>query len=333
MTRALQAIITLGMLLVASSATGQITRSDADAQGSALGSQILGTVQGSATSPNLNNVPGYQTSSPPETQYNHTNMYDAGTADYPNDPAGPMIGDSFTNRPAVNLNKSDPSLQPGWNVTEDPYRVVDQFTGKFQDCNPDSQGQVPGATEYRTCNVWADFTRDACPVGRDVEVQQNYLYTCNDGRKLESVTCQKVLTVTINGGPAQCSPGVYFVNAATACGSWCSSTTFYYRVWCNDANTLAVQWYSTCGGSSAPSYVPIGSSRSNFVRVYCGGIDFYWYLNASPNGSGGYNYSAYTSYGVWGARWSSFPNISQSFGIATSFTTSDSWTDQCSAYQ
>lgn len=272
-------------------------RETAKQQGKALGNMAAGQARNAATSPNLSNVPGYSTSNPPQTGYNDDNMYDAGVAEAEVNEAAKLLTGSFATRPKYNINKSDPWLQHGWDVTTDPHAVADKFTGKYQDCAPLPGGQWPTPTEYRQCDVWKDFAEHSCTVGRVVEVDDGHGYACHVGKNVLNRTCDRYVVVTATPGGSGCVHGTTYASGSYNMPGWPSgymrvSATFYC------SNNQVVLGY-TCSQSGWPGGC-LASSRSYTYGLPGGGSQSYinwdyqamqqtWHTVSCTAASGGYS--------------------------------------------
>jgi hypothetical protein len=263
---------------VAQTAGQQAGRND----GAAFGNQFLSTTQTAPRSQSSTaEVPGYAGTDLPETQYQGGEMYDAAVGEAATDEAAQLLSNSFQKRPKIDVRRTDPWLQSALNAEKDPYAIVDQFTGKYDDCVEVGGGSSSGPAEYKSCMVWDALDQNACSVGRQIDMRHDMSYACTVGKGYVTETCGiKTIATVIPGTKFECEPGavlnmtVYneYFSSCRSNGNGCSVGQ-YVTEWTHkcgsDGLSINVLAPLTYGGGINQTYDP-NSATPGVVSVYSG---------------------------------------------------------------
>jgi conjugal transfer mating pair stabilization protein TraN len=174
--------LTLGFVLPVGVSAAPLTLDQALQLGKAVGTAGNGAVSNAAASSDFSTVPGYQGTQVPQTQYYGSGLgiEDAARQALPNSPVGSYVQSSALSRPQFTIDASDPMLQRGNAISNDPQSVLgSSLSGQFSACQPVSVTTSP-----------ATFTQDFCTAwGLD-----------------QTLSCQKTLNVSCTR-PIECNAG------------------------------------------------------------------------------------------------------------------------------
>ena len=160
-------------------------------------------------------VPGYTTSSPPQTQYDDGNMFDAATLEAADNEAAQFIKDSHDKRPDFDIDPdTSPIFTKSQAIIDNPQAVIDNLVGRYGDCN--QQGGDPLFNDdIRTCDEYIDISQQTCSVGRVIEVDTDYKYKCSSKRNYSTHTCDRTLSLTCQAEGNCASGGIVLDSIAT----------------------------------------------------------------------------------------------------------------------
>jgi len=160
-------------------------------------------------------VPAYTTSSPPQTQYNDGNMFDAATLESVDNEAAQFIKNSHDKRPDFDIDKStSPIFTKSKTIIDNPQAVIDNLVGHYGDC--DQQGGDPLFNDdIRTCDEYIEISEQSCSVGRVIEVDTDYKYKCSSKRNYSTHTCDRTLSLTCQAQGNCASGGIVLDSIAT----------------------------------------------------------------------------------------------------------------------
>ena len=166
MTRVLSLAALVACLAVpAGASAATLTLDQALQAGKDFGTAGNGAVSNSATNGDLSTVPGYQGTNVPETQYysSGANIEDTAREALPDSPVGSFVQSSALSRPQFTLDPSDPTLQRGNAISNDPQAVLGpSLSGQFSACQPTSVTTSPATYTQDFCTVWGLDQTQTC---------------------------------------------------------------------------------------------------------------------------------------------------------------------------
>ena len=256
-----------------------MTAAQAFAEGKALGQGATGAAAGNITNGTIANTVNsfnsqyYQYSTTaPETQYFQGGNGDTHTpgvnkiTSCANDPANP---DTFlqqncdainymvqnpTTRPQFTINPNDPMILNSRQITANAGTLAAQSLGfadpsamgSFTACQTTTTSTSPTYTT-EVCNEYLSTTENMCTVGRDVVVDAQSNFQCNEtANAYETSTCDKTLNVTVTQPqPIAATPNYSCPAGQTLSGTTCVQPTIAASVnySCTAGSTLSG---STC---------------------------------------------------------------------------------------
>jgi hypothetical protein len=256
-----------------------MTAAQAFAEGKALGQGATGAAAGNitngtiASTVNSFNPQYYQYSTTaPETQYFQGGNGDTHTpgankiTSCANDPANPdkflqqncdainYMARNPTIRPQFTINPNDPMILNSRQITANAGALAAQSLGfadpsamgSFTACQTNTTSTSPTYTT-EVCNEYLSSTTNMCIVGRDVVVDAQSNFQCNEtANAYETSTCDKTLSVTVTQPqPIAATPNYSCPAGQTLSGTTCVQPTIAASVnySCSAGSTLSG---STC---------------------------------------------------------------------------------------
>lgn len=267
-----------------------MTAAQAFAEGKALGQGASGSVAGNITNGTIANTvnsfnPQYYqySTTAPETQYfqgGNGDTYTPGASKITscaNDPANPdkflqqncdainYMARNPATRPQFTINPNDPMILNSRRITANAGTLAAQSLGfadpsaigSFTACQTTTTSTSPTYTT-EVCNEYLSTTENMCIVGRDVVVDAQSNFQCNEtASSYESLGCRRGVSVTVGFG--QCTPGAWLGRAAFVDCSWCVDPYMAMNVFCGgNGQSYEVEPYRSYDGVNRYDYNWIG---------------------------------------------------------------------------
>ena len=229
-TRKIIALICLSAASIGHLQADPMTAAQAFAEGKALGQGATGAAAGNITNGTIaNTVNGFNpqyyqySTTAPETQYfqgGNGDTYTPGAnkiTSCANDPANPdkflqqncdainYMVQNPTTRPQFTINPNDPMILNSRQITANANTLAAQSLGfadpsamgSFTACQTTTTSTSPTYTT-EVCNEYLSTTENMCIVGRDVVVDAQSNFQCNEtANAYQTSTCDKTLSVTV----------------------------------------------------------------------------------------------------------------------------------------
>ena len=279
-----------------------MTAAQAFAEGKALGQGATGAAAGNITNGTIANTvnsfnPQYYqySTTAPETQYFQGGNGDTHTpgankiTSCANDPANPdkflqqncdaisYMAQNPTTRPQFTINPNDPMILNSRQITANAGTLAAQSLGfadpsamgSFTACQTTTTSTSPTYTT-EVCNEYLSSTTNMCIVGRDVVVDAQSNFQCNEtANAYQTSTCDKTLNVTVT----QPQPIAATPNYSCPAGQTLSGTTCVQP-------TIAASVNYSCTAVNLPACTHYGNSKllvwhrtdafRNLMRDTCG---------------------------------------------------------------
>lgn len=217
-------------------------RAEAEQWGTPRVPALKGNVTGGSPS---TTVPGFTGQGQPQTQYFQGGMGDVTTpgsarafaCEGQSDlecQAIQLLMNSRTTRPQFDIGPNDPLVGLNRGRTQNPTSITGDLFSTYETCRTVTTVNEPilenkvcedfSKLETTTCKIGMDVVVDAdhlykcmerlmsqynasCTYGRVIVVDKDYIYQCTQSpRKLETLSCNRTLTVTCTAGGDGCSP-------------------------------------------------------------------------------------------------------------------------------
>jgi hypothetical protein len=204
--------------------------------GKAFGAEVNATLPDAADlSPE--SVPGYETSSPPESGYydSPAAVGDAGSQAAASNEAAQNVNEGFATRPVFTIDTdTDPMFQRKEQVEANAASIAGALEGEYEDCEPVVL-QTPGAT----------FTE-----------------TCTESKSLETTHCKRTKDCSVTGKTMRCTHK-HFPCTPTA-SSCCS-----FDIRCRSDSAVTVTYHDCCGHTYT-------STANDIDDFYMPGLQYNW---------------------------------------------------------
>jgi hypothetical protein len=152
-------------------------------------------------------VPGFETSTPPETSYqNNSGAMETNSkilAD--NSEEGQMVTDSFRNRPDVKVDETDTFLIQSTATISNPETIINSVTSEYPECT-ETGGEVIRNTTTKTCDEYSKASTTSCSTGEEITIDGETKYNCKRYREYSTKSCKKELQATCTAY-RECSTG------------------------------------------------------------------------------------------------------------------------------
>ncbi|MEJ2404148.1 MAG: hypothetical protein P8171_07640 [Candidatus Thiodiazotropha sp.] len=204
--------------------------------GKAFGAEVNATVPNAA---NLSSesVPGYETSSPPESTYydRPASVGDAANQAAASNEAAQNVNEGFATRPMFTIDtETDPMFQRKEQVEANAASIAGALEGEYEDCEPVVL-QTPGPTITETCT---------------------------ESKSLETTRCKRTNDCTVTGKTMRCEPKHFpCTPTATSC---CS-----FDIRCRGDGAVTVTYQDCCGHTYT-------STAHDIDDFYMPGLQYNW---------------------------------------------------------
>lgn len=203
------------LLFLLASVTAHATDMNAAKQ---KANDLIGSVGGFVPNSSVDlqqSVPAYETSSPQETGYIDSNMYDEAREKAVTDSASQLIGTSHDTRPEFEMDRNtNPIFTKSEDIINNPNAVIDSLTGRYGACEQEG-GEALMQTQTHTCDEFQEVSEASCAVGQLVEVDADHKYQCQRQREYETKTCNKTLSLSCISQGSCSTGGIVLESIAT----------------------------------------------------------------------------------------------------------------------
>jgi hypothetical protein len=207
-------IIVAALLCIGAVGLSHADFDDSLEEGKAYGADANASMPDAANLP-PENVPGYETASPPESDYydNPAAVGDAANQAAASNEAAQDVNEGFATRPVYTIDSgTDPMLQRQEQAEANSASIAGALEGEYADCEPVVlRGSGPAATE-----------------------------TCTESKSLETASCRRTNDCSVTGRTIRCEP-MHFPCSSTQ-PSCCS-----LDITCRGDGAVVVNYQDCCG--------------------------------------------------------------------------------------
>ncbi|MFC1659314.1 hypothetical protein ACFL0U_01985, partial [Pseudomonadota bacterium] len=141
-------------------------------------------------------VPGFKTSTPPETQYlgNPGTMESDAVLLSETNEVSQTVHNSFNTRPKVDVDETDTFLIKSTAIMNNPNTIINSVTNEYPECT-ETGGETIINTATRTCDEYIQQTSTNCTTGQEIVIDNNTQYHCKRYREYQTKECKKELKV------------------------------------------------------------------------------------------------------------------------------------------
>lgn len=192
-------IVVLGLLLMSLSVYAQERTHPAWEEGTSFGKSHAVAVGEGVKAFQANQVPGFSTPNPKETEYDASNLSAAAVSEASQSEIGVTLRQGYQNRPTDFVNQQEGWLKKGLAVegSNNPAQIL---ASHYSDCKPIQTEEKQGY-QTLTCDEFVDGEEKTCTIGWVVEVDAKHTYECKSTRQKEKLNCSKELIIEVSPSP------------------------------------------------------------------------------------------------------------------------------------